>query len=53
MTQEQPKVEYSQFESKWGFTAYFDKWSVTCSGYETESEAKAAFEHLNSYGFLR
>jgi len=46
------KVEYEQYGPKWGFTAWYGTWSITCSGYETKSAAVAAFEHLNTYGFL-
>lgn len=45
------EVKYEQFGSKWGFTASFNNWSITCSGYETKSAAKAAFEELKLNGF--
>lgn len=51
MIQEPKKVEYEQFGSKWGFTAFFESWSLSCSGYESKSAAKAAFEQLKTNGF--
>ena len=53
MIQEPKEVEYEQFGSKWGFTALFSGWSISCSGYESKSAAKAAFEHLKTNGFGR
>lgn len=46
------KVEYEKYSSKWGFTVYFDNWSMTCSGYDSKSEAKAAFDKLKAEGKL-
>ena len=45
------KVEYEQYDSKWGFTAYFDRWSISCSGYDSKSAAQAEFERLKLNGF--
>lgn len=51
MIQEPKKVEYEQFGSKWGFTALFENWSMTCSGYATKSAAQAEFERLKLKNF--
>ena len=53
MIQEPKKVEYEQNGPKWGFTAFFERWSLSCSGYESKSAAKAAFEQLKTNGFGR
>lgn len=45
------EVKYEQYGPKWGFTVFFDNWSITCSGYATKSAAKAAFEKLKLTGF--
>jgi hypothetical protein len=47
MTQkDEYRVEYENNGTKWRFSVIFDKWSITCNGYESKSAAKAAFDEL-------